>query len=427
MTAAVAEREVAAVRLPQSSPQSPAVDPPAAAPPPAPKRVKHRPYNGFLDSPERVKELKRVMPRKVPRLRDLQIYEYVVFQQMSQYDVAQIFDLTQPRVCQIVQEVRAWKSTVAWEFPGMTGEQQMNLATHETRRWLEVIRDKSLAAHDQTAAQQETVRTSENAGGFTGRNTTLQSQPPRPGFLNIALKAVLKAGELGGAGEQWRQCRMQSAECSVEQEDPCGVRSAECGVEEEMTNDQVPTTNEISKPDSGAGTVDSGRAPGDLLKKNRSNFSPQNGKANGHKVSDGPGSAQVEKSRRRQARQSAYQLAADRQGISPASRKFFFQLLRQLDSAALRVEHQAQQRVARDAKRGIEIDDDWLACFRENLLRKLLRLDRRIQPIRYGHDWVLKQYDATTGRFRWSPNGPPATAPESPPEEQKPPNASQGS
>lgn len=410
MTAAVAEREVAAVRLPQSSAQSPAADPPADPPPPAPKRVKHRPYNGFLDSPERVKELKRVMPRKVPRLRDLQIYEYVVFQQMSQYDVAEIFDVTQPRVCQIVQEVRAWKSTVAWEFPGMTGEQQMNLATHETRRWLEVIRDKSLAAHDQTAAQQETVRTSENAGGFTGRNTTLQSQPPRPGFLNIALKAILKAGELGGAGEQWKNRGMDQAECGVE--DESGMRNAECGVEERDPAPPSQTPTETSN--------------GRLLKKNPPPFSPQNGKANGHKVSDGPGSAQVEKSRRRQARQSAYQMAADRQGIGPASRKFFFQLLRQLDSAALRVEHQVQQRVARDAKRGIEIDDYWLARFREDLLRKLLRLDRRIQPVRYGHDWVLKQYDASTGRFRWQANEHSA-APEPPPEEQKPPNASQGS
>src|SRR5687768_1511083 len=131
MTAAVAEREVPALHIPQPRDQAPP-DPPTAdaPPPPAPKKVKHRPYNGLLDSPARVKDLEHQLPRNVPRLRDLQIYEYVVFQQMSQYDVAQLFDITQPRVCQIVQEVRAWKSTVAWEVPGMTDRQQMNLATH---------------------------------------------------------------------------------------------------------------------------------------------------------------------------------------------------------------------------------------------------------------------------------------------------------
>jgi predicted transcriptional regulator len=290
MTAATVEHEIALAVVsqpqPETTPQLAAQQPPAPSPPPAPKKVTRSRYNGFRHSPARVKDLRRVLPRQVPRLRDLRIYEYVVFEEMSQHDVAQIFDVTQPRVCQIVQEVRAWLSTVPWEFPGMTDEQQMNLATHETRRWLEVIRKKSLAGHEKTDAQCETIRSIENQAGFVRREKTYRTQPPTSGFLKVAMQAVVKAGELGGAGQQWpaisRQSTAESPQSTAPTPPSAIPDSGERPISEFST--RLLIAYPLRASDLGRLTGDS-RLPDSLLKENRIRFSPQNGKANGHKTS----------------------------------------------------------------------------------------------------------------------------------------------
>ncbi|HUE70098.1 MAG TPA: hypothetical protein VMP01_04345 [Pirellulaceae bacterium] len=218
------------INAPRITPQD--FDPPppepatenADAPPP---RRQPRRRNWLRDRAGRVADMQQRLPRKVPRLRDIQIYESVVFEKMSQYDVAEIFGLSQPRVCQIVEEVRTWKATVPWEVAGMTDEQQINLATHETRQWLTVIRDKALEKADLTEGASHRMVYDKN-GQQVHSESNSRSIPPKPGFLSIALQAVLKAGQLGGAGEQWKRSRKPAAD------------AAECS--EAMTKDQVPMT-----------------------------------------------------------------------------------------------------------------------------------------------------------------------------------------
>jgi hypothetical protein len=107
--------------------------------------------------------------------------------------------------------------------------------------------------------------------------------------------------------------------------------------------------------------------------------------------------------------------------VGDESRKYFLHLLRQLDGLARRVENQVHRRVRIEAKKfGRTLDDKDVASRRERTLRELLRLDRRIITFPYGDEWVLKEYDASTGRFRWSPNGHPAAGPPLPPGDQPP-------
>jgi hypothetical protein len=98
---------------------------------------------------------------------------------MTQEEVGRQFGISQSRVGQIVQRVRLWKSNQPWQLPDLTEQQQINLATHETRQWLEALFD--MALHE------------------------LKSPDPKVGFMNAALRAVSKLGELGGAGQQWKR------------------------------------------------------------------------------------------------------------------------------------------------------------------------------------------------------------------------------
>jgi hypothetical protein len=95
---------------------------------PAPAKKRRR-YNAFRDRRARVRDFRKMLPRKVPRRRDLDIYQTVVHDKLSQHLVAEIYGLSQTRISQIVREVRAWKATLPYEIPGMTEQQQINLAT----------------------------------------------------------------------------------------------------------------------------------------------------------------------------------------------------------------------------------------------------------------------------------------------------------
>ena len=442
MSAAATVEHQAAAAQPESMPPAAIPQSGASSSLPPPTKPKRR-YNRFRHSPERVKDFQRMLPCQAPRLRDLRIYESVVYDQLLQHDVAQIFDITQPRVCQIVQEVRAWLSTTPWELSGMTEQQQMNLATHETRRWLEVIRKKALASHEKTDAQCEKLRTVEDQRGNVHRERTYHNQPPTSGFLKVALQATIKAGELGGAGQQWVARRRQTAAARPESPvhspqatgggpqspipsppladrppflspgpDPCGRIG--------NSDDSTPAAECVSpcgdnnlRPGIQAGSGADG-----LLKENRPRFSLEIGKANGHKTSVRLGSAQIVNSRRRREREFAYRKMADRMGVSDEGRRHFFGMLRQLDGLAQRVDSQVQRRIRIEAKKfGWTHTDDRVAILRWDKLHELLRLDNSIRTFPYGDEWVLGEYDVTTGQFRWHNSGqPPAVMPPKPPD-----------
>jgi predicted transcriptional regulator len=354
----------------------------------------------------RVKELNQLLPRKVPRQRDLKIYEYVVFQQMSQYDVAELFGISQPRVCQIVEEVRTWKSTVPGQIPGMTDEQQVNLATHETRRWLEVIRDKAMKHLDASEKDLHFQKIVTEKQEEVQRVDNIKPQSPKSGFLNIALKAVIKSGELGGAGQQWAKGSAKRAQ----EPGARGQKPGDAGEGKSQTRNPQPeflnpkprTLNPFPH----------------LSTEEQPAFSPQNGKANGHKSSVVRGGAQIEKSRRGKKREKAYQAAANRAGIQrrPARHRFK-QLLRWLDRLAERAEIAVQKELRSNVNRGREPWSDWhVQQLRTRRLNGLLDLNREVDLYPpYTRQWVSQQYDSASGRFRWQLE-------ESPPPEGKPKN-----
>jgi predicted transcriptional regulator len=355
-----------------------------------PLRRQPRKRNWLRDRAGRVADMEQLLPRKVPRLRDIQIYESVVFEKMSQHDVAAIFGLSQPRVCQIVAEVRTWKATVPWEVAGMTDEQQINLATHETRQWLSVIRDKALEKADLTEGASHRM-VYDKSGQQVHSESNRRSIPPKPGFLAIALQAVLKAGQLGGAGEQWKRPK------SAEREAPGGGEFKVQSSTFKVDGSQRETLN--VEP----GTLNSANAR--LLKKNPPAFTAENGKANGHAVSALSKAAQLQGLRRGKNRRIAYQAAADRQGLSPDARRNFFAMLRQLEQAAGRVERMVQIQLKRDARQGAqptgEALQEEIESARRRGLERQLQLDRRLRTHPYGNDWVWQQYDVSRGRFRW--------------------------
>ena len=70
---------------------------------------------------------------KIPSERDLWIYEQVVIQRMSQYEVAEQSELSQPRVHQILREMSAWVADNTPGFAaGLTKEQQLRLVHYNT-------------------------------------------------------------------------------------------------------------------------------------------------------------------------------------------------------------------------------------------------------------------------------------------------------
>ncbi|HUE72849.1 MAG TPA: hypothetical protein VMP01_18330 [Pirellulaceae bacterium] len=399
------------IRDPELAAASPAsADTPPADKKPRPKAKKRR-RNSMRDRQERVSDMKKLLPRKVPRLRDLQIYESVVFEKMSQHLVAEIFGLSQVRILQIVREVRAWKSTVPYDIPGMTDQQQINLATHETRQWLVRIRDKCFEQADMISSG-ETKTYIDESQNTTRRTISQRSVTPKPGFMAVALAAVNQAGKLAGAGEQWVRSRAQHDDATV-------CRKEMTNDQVPMTNDQVPMTNEqpatcdeIPNPElrvpNGAtanpqSEICNPQSTGHLLKKKTPEFSPQNGKANGKKSSAFHAQAQVERSRRQKKRQTAYRAAAEREGIKPEARPRFYRLLRDLDLIADRVEERVEAEIKRDRtsrtpeERKLRTQSD-----RQHFLELFLRVSAGILTPPYDFHWVFDRYSTDTGRFRWA-------------------------
>ncbi len=181
----------AATGTPQGEPENK----PAAAPP----RKRHR---GVLG-------LQSEIPKKVPSRRDLQVYQLAVIRRRPQAEVAQQFHITPQRVRYLVRRVRLWKCTLPWQLDGLTDEQQINLATHETRDWLEEVRDQALDKLNDTTTTEE--RTVPSQGDQPAQPRTVSKRLlPKSGFLNVAMNAVSRWGRLGGAGEHWNLARIRA-------------------------------------------------------------------------------------------------------------------------------------------------------------------------------------------------------------------------
>ncbi len=103
---------------------------------------------------------------KIPSERDLWIYEQVVIYKMSQYEVAEESELSQPRVHQILQEMSAW---VADNTPGLaaslTQEQQLRLVHYNSTRQLEHHHECLMEAWRNSIGNHVTTRVSTKETG----------------------------------------------------------------------------------------------------------------------------------------------------------------------------------------------------------------------------------------------------------------------
>jgi hypothetical protein len=188
-------------------------------------------------------------------------------------------------------------ATRNWDILGMSRRQQINLATHETRLWLEVIRDKALAGFEASSQRYGTHRYKRQPGDeLPGsrelfHDHTIRTQPPKSGFLAIALAAVLKAGLLGGAGQQWQ------AGGAVQQ----SHRFARGARRKPARSAKSPLPTSKKR----------------LLKKKSAPFTPLNGKCNGHKVYTKVHKAQVGENRVASHFENAYSLPPSRLRAAP--------------------------------------------------------------------------------------------------------------
>ncbi len=103
---------------------------------------------------------------KIPSERDLWIYEQVVIYKMSQYEVAEESDLSQPRVHQILQEMSAWVADNTPGFAaGLTTEQQLRLVHYNSTRQLEHHHECLMEAWRSSIGNHVTTRVSTKETG----------------------------------------------------------------------------------------------------------------------------------------------------------------------------------------------------------------------------------------------------------------------
>ena len=155
-----------------------------------------------------VQDLRAQLPAKVPSRRSLAVYHEVVIRRRTHEEVAKQFQISRQRVGQLVRQVQRYKSNLPAQIQGLTEEQQINLATHETRQWLEEVRDQAIRKLQETRHTEE--RTLDDGSGTSQKASVTRQLPPRSGFLAVALQAVSRWGALGGAGEQWNIKRIVS-------------------------------------------------------------------------------------------------------------------------------------------------------------------------------------------------------------------------
>jgi hypothetical protein len=184
---------------------------------------------------------------KVPRERDMEIYEQVVFARMSQREVAEMHEISQPRVHQILQEMAAW---MADNTPGfvaaLTPEQRLRLVHYNVTKQLEHHQECLMEAWRESVGL-ETVRRTTIVGLV---RTTVEVERPTRGnyrYVHAAGRVSQALLKLAGwtPGTMVSSAPQDSPYWQVEEEEP-GVRSQD-SEEEETTGEEQEV--EGPKPD----------------------------------------------------------------------------------------------------------------------------------------------------------------------------------
>ncbi len=183
---------------------------------------------------------------KVPRSRDIEVYEQVVFACRSQRDVAEMHAISQPRVHQILHEMSAWMADNTPGFAaGLTPQQRLRLVHFNVTKQLEHQQECLMEAWRESVGVEVVSRTS-----IVGQvRRTVEVQRPTGGnfrYLHAAgrvSQALLKLagwtpGTMIPSGPQdspyWQSAGDEEQESGVREQES-GVRSQES--EEEETGD----------------------------------------------------------------------------------------------------------------------------------------------------------------------------------------------
>jgi hypothetical protein len=143
--------------------------------------------------------------RGIPPARNREIFRQVKVCQRTKTDVARQFDLSQPRVTQICDEVTEWmKEHTQSHTDEMSEPQRLNLAENLCRQRLET--QYALAMEAFEASRQPRERDGWEDQGIPIEDPPRFSQRPQASFLNTALKATLELARLDGIwgqGDAW--------------------------------------------------------------------------------------------------------------------------------------------------------------------------------------------------------------------------------
>ena len=180
---------------------------------------------------------------KVPRSRDIEVYEQVVFACRSQRDVAEMHAISQPRVHQILHEMAAWMADNTPGFAAaLTPQQRLRLVHFNVTKQLEHQQQCLMEAWRESVGVEVVSRTS-----IVGQvRRTVEVQRPTGGnfrYLHAAGRVSQALLKLAGwtPGTMIPSAPQDSPYWQVQEEEE------ESGVEEEETGDRKQGTVEAKE------------------------------------------------------------------------------------------------------------------------------------------------------------------------------------
>lgn len=247
MNAAICPFPEGAAAAPLNSPREEAV-PNDPHPGPLPKGEGEEIEKAFSESrPESPARLPADVSLKVPSERDMEIYEQVVFARMSQREVAEMHEISQPRVHQILQEMAAWMADNTPGFvAGLTPAQRLRLVHYNVTKQLEHHQECLMEAWRESAGL-EVVRRTTIMGPV--RQTVELERPTRgkPHYLHAASRVSQTLLKLAGwtPGTMIPSAPQDSPYWQETEESENRSRESEEGEEQEVQEQEV----EEPKPD----------------------------------------------------------------------------------------------------------------------------------------------------------------------------------
>jgi hypothetical protein len=173
---------------------------------------------------------------KSPSKRNRDVFRAVVVEHRKQRDVAREFDITQPRVNQILKQVGAWLSRVVAERDAARDPQeQLQLAENVARMQYDHLYNLSLELLEESKRDTATkLEYRDKNGDVVWTRTDTRQNHAQAAFVHAARQAVNDRAKFEGiVGLPARRAATQ-----------CGMRSAECGMEKSPVPSPMPNVQE---------------------------------------------------------------------------------------------------------------------------------------------------------------------------------------